>query len=155
MPLTPFQKGYLAGLLDGEGSLVVFKNTEKRKVGTRTRSRMGFTLGATVKIFNTNLELLNKINEICLGRIYVSTKMNRVPVYAWCLNDKEKIVDLLKQLQPHLIVKAIRAKEMITFCESRINRPSFKSPYTLEEISIAENWKDVNRSSGVHLLTKI
>ena len=139
MPLTDFQKGYLAGLLDGEGTLVISKGKEKR-------SRLGYSFGCHVKISNTNIELLNNINQICLGKIYCQSKKNEV--YNWCLMDKVKIVDLLEQLLPHLIIKKDRAEKMIEFCKSRINRPSFKSGYTLSELNIANNWKEIPTNSG-------
>jgi len=141
MPLTDFEKGYLAGLLDGEGTISVYKNTEKR-IG-RKRSKLGFTLGCHIRISNTNVELLRKVSEITGGKIYLSSKNNRKKkVYVCQINDKAKIVEILEQLFPFLIEKKKRASKIIEFCKSRINRPSLKSGYTDKEIETASNWKN-------------
>ena len=107
MPLTDFQKGYIVGLLEGEGCLIISKGREKR-------SRLGYSFGCNIKITNTNLELLNNLNEICVGKIYRSSKKNKV--FNWCLMDKTKIVNLLEQLLPYLIIKKDRAEKMLEFC---------------------------------------
>lgn len=147
MSFTDFQKGYLAGLLDGEGSIIVYKQIAKRGVGKRNRSFQGFTLGCNVRIHNTNLDLLNNINQIFLGKLYCSSKKNKT--YVWQINDKEKIVFFLQELLPYLIVKKDRAIKAIEFCKSRINRIRFKSPYTKEEEKMAEEWYLVPTNSGV------
>lgn len=141
MPLSEFEKGYLSGLLDGEGSITVFKNREQRGLAKRTRSKLGFTLGINVRIHNTNLELLNHINAIYFGHIYRSNKRKN-SVYRWEIADKSKIIELLEQLIPYLIVKKDKAIRAVEFCKSRVNRPSFKSGYTDSEIQIAENWRE-------------
>lgn len=153
MPLNDFQKGYLAGLLDGEGSITIYKNTEKRGKNKRTRSKLGFTLGQSVKISNTNLELLNAVNQIALGRIYKGS--SKFHLYYWQISDKKKIVELLEQVLPYLIVKKDRAIKMIEFCKSRLNRPHFKSGYTLSEIGIAENWSTIPKNCGKELYESV
>lgn len=149
MPLTEFEKGLFVGLLEGEGSLSVYKSTEKRKPGKRTRSRLGFTLSQNIRIHNTNTKLLTKVQAIFGGKIYRSGRPggpNRADrqrtkdMYAWLLADKQKICDLLSVVLKHLIIKKSKAQLLIAFCKCRLSRPSLKAGYTEAEIACAENW---------------
>ena len=157
MPLTQYQLGYLAGLLDGEGTLVINVSREKRAVGKRPRARNGISIGTSLKIVNTNLDLLNGLNNIVLGKIYRSTRKKEdrgSDVFVWAINDKKTIVDILQQLLPYLIVKKDRAEKMIEFCLSRINRKSYKAGYTKEELDLAMNWSNVSTNSGADYVRK-
>jgi len=63
--LTERQLGWLEGLIDGEGSIVLSKLNRRKKV------QKGFTWHAFIEIGNTNLDLLNRIKEVTgIGSVY-------------------------------------------------------------------------------------
>jgi len=153
MPLTEFEKGLFVGMLEGEGSLMVYKNTEKRK--GRKRSKLGFVLGQSIRIHNTCRPLLEKMHSFAGGKIYRSGKAKGTnaadkkrtkDMFVLQVSGKQAILDLLKPIISHLIEKRGRAELLMAFCESRLNRPSFKAGYTQPEIDLAENWKYIANS---------
>lgn len=153
MPLTEFEKGLFVGMLEGEGSLTVHKGTEKRK--GRRRSRLGFVLGQSIRIHNTCKPLLEKMHSFVGGKVYRSGKAKGTnaadkkrtkDMFVLQVLGKQAILDLLQPIISHLIEKRGRAELMIAFCESRLNRPTFKAGYTQPEIDLAENWKFIANS---------
>jgi hypothetical protein len=97
--LNDFEIGYIAALLDGEGSL----NFKECK--SRYNSESCFQV--SLRIHNTSLDFLRKAESIIGGKIYVQTKPKggRKPVYNLALYRICDVVALLKQISEHLVVK--------------------------------------------------
>lgn len=108
--LYPAAAGYLAGLLDGEGSIVA----QKRPDGTVKSYRL--------TIANTHVGVLHWCKALTgLGRVYVQTKPTRSldpkrpnahltykVCWVWAVSGV-KAVSILKQLLPYLQIKRDRA----------------------------------------------
>jgi hypothetical protein len=135
---TEFEKGYLAGLLEGEGCLVMSGKKDKTNKYT--------TYQARIQISNSNTDLLNRINEIYFGSINCSNKKDGI--FNWIIYDQHKIVNFLEQLLPYLIVKKDRAEKMLEFCKSRLNSKWNRASYTLEELEIGKNWTKTPKNCG-------
>lgn len=102
---------WLAALVDGEGCIAIHR---------RAKGRKNPTFGATLSIYNTCKELLDKAQGISGGIGSRHTKINdsprNAPVYEWrvmCNNAK----DILRDIYPYLIAKRFQAKAAI-YCPS-------------------------------------
>jgi hypothetical protein len=109
--LNDVQRGYLAGMIDGEGNFSVVKH---QYLWRRTY------YSAQLKISNTNLEVLQYIKSIVgAGRIHGFTGRmeNQKDVFCWyiCSNELRK---LLPQIVELLIIKRQQALLMIEFLKT-------------------------------------
>ena len=87
---------YIAGLFDGDGNLHL--NFVKNKT----------QLQLLCRIYNTNIEVLEKIKEfIDYGHIYANKKINKewTVVHALTISKKKDVFSFLKNISPHLIIK--------------------------------------------------
>lgn len=108
--LSDFEKGWLSGLLDGEGSIKL-----------RPRSN-GKTFKPSIEIANNNKELLDAIqNIIPEGKIYKKewNNENWETSYQFIIWKQESMKNLLQQLKDHLFVKRRRAELMLQFIALR------------------------------------
>lgn len=115
---------YLAGLIDGEGS-VGFKRSKENRPGRR--KPLYYT--ANIQITNCDLTLLNEVRKIfdCLGiRHSYFLRNMKARNSKWrdagnvSVNRTEDSAKLLKLILPYLISKKLRAEILLEFCEARI-----------------------------------
>lgn len=97
--LSEYQKGYLAGLLDGEGSIVISKNGE-------------FGLNTSIEITNTNLEALETIKQWTncgIIRKHSSADDKRRECFRWGTRIGVEVEKILEDLSLYMIIKKERA----------------------------------------------
>lgn len=143
--LSDFERGWIAGLIDGEGSITI--NAEKRS----HRYSLGFSLRPNVSIANKNLELLKEVQYVIGDGIITENQNSKGhKCYHWSLNGLFVIKSLLKQILPDLIVKRPLAELVLDFCNSRINnlKGKAKAPYTAREIDIVRKVIELNKKGG-------
>ena len=113
------QLAYLAGILDGEGTISMSdKRIMKRKSkGIRItnkvyRARINFS--TTVTVCNTDIVLMNWLLENFRGSLSFSKRQkdNWKPKITWIMPTK-KISYILEQIYPYLVLKKQQAKLMI------------------------------------------
>lgn len=113
--LAPEQAGYMAGLIDGEGSLTIGR-------AKRLEHRSGFTYFAVLTVANTCLDGLYRVVEMCgNGKIQVQDKRSNIlhrPVYR-VLFGANQIRHLLPQIQPYLLIKRRQAEVLLEFLDSK------------------------------------
>ena len=98
--LTEAQKGYLAGILDGEGCLSIRHQKEQR------------SFYATLQVANTDLKMIIYIFDITgIGRVHFCKRNqpNRKDAYKWFVTVSKDIYDILDAIYPYLITKRSRA----------------------------------------------
>jgi hypothetical protein len=142
--LSDFEKGWISALIDGEGSISLCIVRKPRKL----RYKGDFALEPNITIVNNNLELLEKVKNVIGGGIVRQKYKNPTlkPTYHWYLTGIYRILSLLKQVAPHLIVKRKQAELMLNFCSYRIRKlnNSFYAGYTQEEIEMAHQMGVLN-----------
>ena len=111
MPLTdnPYEVGYFAGMLDGEGSISLVRSYAKR-----TGGRYVYPL---VRISNTDPAVINWLARIGVGskvHTYRHEGRKEVAHVAWACG--EAIV-ILRWIEPYLIVKRDRARLVLDLCD--------------------------------------
>lgn len=101
---------YIAGYIDGEGSIDIGKYKDRENPRFR------------IRVSNTHLETLELLKEFFgLGGIY---KMRLSPngkkkYYQWSVSARLDVVFILKKIIPYLIEKKERAKKVLQEAESR------------------------------------
>jgi hypothetical protein len=111
--MTKLSDAYLAGFIDGEGSLIL-----DRKVATEGGvQRVWFTPRLTIG--NTHLGVLSAIKET-IGGGFIQSHGKRVnprhkPAWQYNLCGRRQMEPLLKRLAPLLLVKRAQADELLAF----------------------------------------
>lgn len=111
--LTEAQAAWVAALLDGEGTIGVYR---RRKQGNRS----GFYYQPIVSVGNTCEALITRFNELVNSnatstRQNGSKPTNKEIFYTHVY--QRAVPELLLQLLPHLIAKRRQAELVIKFCE--------------------------------------
>ena len=104
MELTDFQKGYIAALIDGEGSICL------------TQNRPNEHRSPAITIASTTRELLTYMEEVVGGKTVSKKKYqeHHKDAWQWALRG-DKAIELLTQIYSYLLVpeKYYRAKLIV------------------------------------------
>lgn len=113
--LTEAERGYLAGLIDGEGCIGITRARLKRKRPTsRTHQYVVF-----VTIANTALAMTNWLSDkLPFGHVYINNKpgeRRKLVLYQWmCAANAART--LLREIAPYLVVKRYLATLVMDGC---------------------------------------
>ena len=120
--LDPFQIAYLAGLVDGEGSLECHKEMQRHGITPRYNLRLSF-------VFATPEPLATISQWIGIQvKIYPATDPSRSPRHRMHIT-KGTAVPLLERMLPHLILKKREAALILAIERVRAaNFPGRKTP---------------------------
>jgi hypothetical protein len=124
--MTDFEKGFVVGMLEGEGTISLYSSRGK--------------IYPRVVIYNTNLELLKRVQSIIGGRLSKNAKATerKVPSYALWIHQIMQIKKILEELTPYLITKRRRAELLLKYINRRIE--SNNRCYTEDVIQILDEW---------------
>ena len=95
------KQAYLAGIIDGEGSIGLYKIKTYR-------ARRGFTWKPTIQISNTNILLFDWIRKyLGFGSFarYKGHKENNKDRLVWRIGGSYSVIRLLKEVFPYLLLK--------------------------------------------------
>jgi len=137
MILSDFDRGWLIGLLDGEGWIGLLKMKD-------SKSKLGFRLKPIISVANANRELIEKAQKILGG--YIEPVNPHLPTVTWevTLVDTRKIKDFLEENLQYIIAHKRRAELLLEFCKSRLNKPRGKghgSQYSKRELEIRKEFE--------------
>ena len=113
--LSETDSAWLAGLIDGEGSLnVYFRNQIKRQ-------GKGSNYGVFLQIVNTDKDIIGKVVYLCQANTpTIVRKKNRLPCYHVSISKRTEIIRILRAISPYLTgYKKKRACLLLKYCESR------------------------------------
>ena len=108
---TEFEKGFIVGLIEGEGSVVLHNPSSRGH------------LIASISIANKNLELLKRAQEIIGGSINKGAK----GIYQLQINRQKAVLKVLKILKQYFIEKRKAANIVIKYLQFRSKMPRFAS----------------------------
>ena len=139
---------YIAGFLDGDGSIVATLELrpERRRFPNRVRLKINFTQHARHIQF---LEMLkNYLGEI--GSIYVNKKKNLAELV---IQDRAQVRSLLVRFLPHLILKRRQAVAMLNalevYAQATVNVRSSLTEKEYETIlSFVRDIRSLNSGTG-------
>ncbi|MEK6884884.1 MAG: LAGLIDADG family homing endonuclease [Nanoarchaeota archaeon] len=130
-------KEYLAGFVDGEGSISCYKRKD-------IRTKKGFTINTIFSITNTNKEIMQEIKQIIKGKLFFKNNGKNAKVcYSFQIQDIKTIKEFLGIIKDKLILKKQQAELMIEYCKSRQNNKG--KEYSQREIEIAETITKLNK----------
>lgn len=149
--LTDGQKGYIAGMIDGEGALSITTNPQYYNGNKRLINP--FCYRAMIWVSNTNHESLLYIRDtLGFGKIMVGTSKNselsRKRIYNFRIHNMTCIKKLLDEILEYLIIKRERAIIMLEYINSRlskVNLNSYHKPYTKHELDLVRKIRTLNR----------
>lgn len=158
--LTEAQKGWLAGIVDGEGC-VSLQNKRKSKNDTRTPY---YVISLTVA--NTDIGMIEELKLLAGGsfRPKKASQPNRKDYWVWGVYGKSAWV-LLEKLYPYLITKKERAKIAIELGKRISARVGYSiigvgyknmkgARINLDELEIRQSLIDRIRSSNIRGRTR-
>lgn len=126
---------YLAGILDGEGSIGLYQHTKR----TSTSIMLRLTL-----VVNTDMRLIEYIANL-LGKefVYKTNKSN-----VWCVKTSHKAFaeQILLKIIPYLVIKKERAQNALNFIVAR--RGKYREKFTEEELNMVKLSKQGNAKMG-------
>jgi hypothetical protein len=105
--------GYVAGFIDGEGCLSVFKSKPRP-------SRSYAEYVAVLVVVNTNRDVLEAIRDwVGTGTVYDASRASAMHKRTYQYHAKgRQLIPILKRLMPHLVVKRRQARLMLDFFET-------------------------------------
>jgi len=132
--MNRIEAAYLAGLIDGEGTVSITKQKQyKRKL---------FALRPWLIVSNTNAPLILFLKRNYGGSIHRQKQRgNSKPELRWQVLEQKEIKNILVRVFPYLRIKKVRAKLLLRFLISREKR----KPYSKRELAIFEKIKYLNR----------
>ena len=114
--MTETDKAYLAGIVDGEGSIILKTQMTKSKNGKRYPCRK-----LELRVGNTSIELLEWIKQFGGHYYYEKTKDGQKPRYQWCITTRGA-AEILEEILPYLIIK--KEKAMAATYYQSLRKPS-------------------------------
>jgi len=114
LQMSSLDLGWLAGFFDGEGWYDEFY------VKSRHDSSVRYPV-ACLGIANTVKASIDHCQEITgAGRIRLNPRTPpRQPIWIWRLNKRAEVIDVLSQLEPHLLIKGDRASVVLANLRAR------------------------------------
>ena len=113
LEIDPVSLGYIAGMIDGEGTICAGIEGRKRNC------RRGYWIAIVITIGNSNRKCLEFIKNV-IGYGCVSRSGKKY--FRYSLKNQRACYSLLKLLLPFLIVKRKRAEIALKYLESRFNK---------------------------------
>jgi hypothetical protein len=134
-------KGYIAGLLDGEGVVSI--------VSVRRRDGENQHWKPYVGITNTCKDALEFVVKQIGGFRFSTNKgvmcsHSKKPVYRIILVKHKDVLEFLEMIMPYLIIKKKQAELVTEFCKSRLTKPNH-APYDEREMEIIAEVKRLNK----------
>ena len=140
---TPFELGFLLGIIEGEGSIGLYWNEARKQIFP------------TVTIVNTELRLIEAAHHV-LDKIPVGNFIKqydrkhhgrkhwkeRFDLYVWGIKRDYKLLDVLLPLWMIPTLKRKKAEVVYEFCKSRLSHPVPENGrYTDREFELLEQFK--------------
>jgi len=119
--------GYIAGIIDGEGSIMLVGARHKSFMEQYNRRYPSYY--PTLRVGMIEREPLDLLVEMTgKGRVSLEKSYHhKRPMHRWTVFRKKDVYEVLKMIEPHLIVKCKQAQLLIEFMDNNpvchISRP--------------------------------
>ena len=140
--------GWLCGMVDGEGSLMIVQN-QSCKNNTRWVPRITI-VGTHTQTLNYLSNLLDNIElpyHISWRLHNISRASKKASLHSWDLRVQgfKRVIRWLNTITPYLITKQRQAEFLLDFCNSRINQ-NHLDEYTPEQVKLIQTIRGMNHS---------
>ena len=142
---------YIAGILDGEGSIMIVRQASKAFMEQRAKAgcyHPNYT--PAIRIGMQDREPLDLIvNTTCIGKVYKEKPYHhKKPMYRWMARNRADIIEFLTLVMPYLLVKKKQAKLVFKFARDWIGCNGTR--ITPEIQAYRENaWMEMRKLNGV------
>lgn len=137
-PMTDIQVGYLAGLMDGEGSISIIRPNRY--------DRETFRLQPQAMISGTDPMLAEYLQTTLDAKVLTRIRPMKNSRPTWQVGWYGfRCYPIVKLVEPHLLIKRDQAQIVIEFLESRINHDTYNQGYTEHEMALYERIRGLNR----------
>lgn len=129
--------GYIAGIIDGEGSIMLVSARHKSFMEAQGRKYPAYYPAVRVGMIGREpLDLI--VNFTGLGKVVLEKSYaGKRPVYRWRLTRKDEVYEFLKLIGPHLLEKREQAKVLIEYMDQN-PKCTHSNPVTSE----IEEWRN-------------
>ena len=139
--------GWLCGMIDGEGSLMVVQNQSCRRTSERWTPRIT-VVGTHVPTLNHLSNLLDALGlpyHISWRRHNISRATKKASLHSWDLRAQgfRRTIRWLNLIAPYLITKSRQAGLLLDYCNSRINQ-NHLDDYTPEQVKLIQTIRGMN-----------
>lgn len=120
--LTNFEKGFLVGVIEGEGTITI------RRVKSSARTLKGFALQPIIEVSNTSKELIVKVKNMIKPKrsVRVAKKLESGKnFYTFTIQDQKTVLALLREIVNYLVSKRRRGELVKRFCEIRLKKRKY------------------------------
>ncbi len=105
---SEFERGYLAGIIDGEGCICF----------TRSKSSSGrFVYRLQLTIVNTSVQLKQWLDSKLFGHGYIIANWrkacNKREVWSWTVSGPKRTIKFLREIIPYLVIKKQQASLLL------------------------------------------
>jgi hypothetical protein len=136
------ERGWVAGIIDGEGYVGVAQTFDKR--------RDAFTLMPRLEVHSTTRAMQDELKRVLgVGHVYEKKhrRANEKTIYAWSIWSAAVVGPILAFIEPYLVVKREVASIVRMFCERRVAHDM--EPYTAEDLATLKTVHRLNRRGVV------
>lgn len=123
--LSETEKAYIAGIIDGEGTIALHKDT-----------RRGILCEPRISIANSNRDLLEWLKH----KLFSTAHITRFELYA----NNYDAMPLLKAVKPYLRIKKKQADLVLEFIDLRLMREHWGKSHTQRELEIVQEVYHLN-----------
>ena len=137
--LTEPESVWLACAIDGEGSITTSLNWYNGKPSFRPR----------ILVYNTNLSFIKEAERLFGTNMKTQNPnitTNQKPEYQARLHKRQRIVDVLEQIFPYLIIKKEEAEVVIAWCKHRLKW--YNKEYDVKDYEYYLVLKSLNSAKG-------
>lgn len=138
--MTPYQIGYLAGIVDGEGTISIHRVHPTGRDGQ-------FRYQPIMSIAGTDIRLSEYLNATLDATQNSHIRRRNRPehkpqmVTGWY---GYRCYPIIKLVEPHLLIKREQAQIVMRYIESRAEMPGYQLPYTDEQHELYGRIRQLN-----------
>lgn len=138
LSLLDLKNAFLAGLLEGDGCIVLRAHRDPRK-------RKGVAFGMCVKVNNTNKELIDFLGDNYGGNVSPGylPKGRKSIMYEWTMHG-EKAASLLTRLYPYLVGKKKQAELALKFQSKLVSGVVYSEADYAEKVDMVKEMHRLN-----------
>jgi len=139
--------GWLCGMVDGEGSLMIVRNQACRRTSERWLPRITIvgTHVPTLNYLSNLLDIMGLPYHISWRLHNISRATNKASLHSWDLRAQglKRTLRWLNILAPYLVTKQRQAELLVDFCNLRLEQYS-KDSYTPEQVKLIQTIRGMN-----------
>ena len=142
LKLSEAEKGWIAGIIDGEGCIGLYK-------GFKDRDRRRWQWMAVIQIGNTNKPLLLHTKQLCHAGALCS---NGKSGYILRISSAKAVANILTEVSPYLVAKEDQGNLLLEGAKIIIKCGGVRTCHDLTpyDLRLKHIWSDLRKSKGAN-----